>query len=238
MNARSHEKPMTKRDWLIPAGLILLTIVPALGGAVRLNDLANAVEVTAKNARFHASPLPILIHIPAALLYGFLGALQFSPGFRKRNRPWHRTAGKVLLPAAILTAGSGLWMTLFYPWAPGDGLAVYLERIIVGVASLVFIGLGIEAIRRRQYAKHGEWMIRAYALGIGAGTQVLTHLPWFILADQAPGETARGIMMGGAWAINAIVAEVIIRWPKRRAVAAMAPTRMRAVQASPTARAA
>jgi hypothetical protein len=216
--AKAHARP--KRDWLIPAGLIVLTIVPALGGAVRLADLASAAEVTAKNARFHASPLPILIHIPAALLYGFLGALQFSPGFRKRNRPWHRTAGKVLLPAATLTALTGLWMTVFYPWAPGDGLAVYLERLVVGVASIAFLGIGIGALVRRQYATHGEWMIRAYALGMGAGTQVFTHLPWFILADAAPQETARGIMMGAGWAINAIVAEWIIRRPKRDALQA------------------
>jgi hypothetical protein len=26
-------------------------------------------------------------------------------------------------------------------------------------------------------------MTRAYAIGLGAGTQVLTHLPWFVLAD-------------------------------------------------------
>ncbi|HEX6941819.1 MAG TPA: hypothetical protein VF128_02760 [Gemmatimonadaceae bacterium] len=32
----------------------------------------------------------------------------------------------------------------------------------------------------RKYAEHGDWMIRAYAIGMGAGTQVLAHLPWFI----------------------------------------------------------
>jgi hypothetical protein len=34
-------------------------------------------------------------------------------------------------------------------------------------------------------------MIRTYAIGMGAGTQVLTHLPWFIVTDVKPGETAR-----------------------------------------------
>ncbi len=65
-------------------------------------------------------------------------------------------------------------------------------------------------------------MIRAYAIGMGAGTQVLTHLPWFILMDVKPGETARGIMMGAAWVINLTIAEWIIRRPVRRAKAVLA----------------
>ena len=57
---------------------------------------------------------------------------------------------------------------------------------------------------------HGAWMIRAYALGMGAGTQVLTHLPWFLLAGY-PGEWTRAILMGAGWVINVAVAEWIIR---------------------------
>jgi hypothetical protein len=54
-------------------------------------------------------------------------------------------------------------------------------------------------------------MIRAYAIGLGAGTQVLTHLPWFLLAEGKPGEGPRAVMMGAGWLINVIVAEWIIR---------------------------
>jgi hypothetical protein len=54
-------------------------------------------------------------------------------------------------------------------------------------------------------------MTRAYAIGMGAGTQVLTHLPWFILMDGKPGELPRAVMMGAGWVINVVVAEWIIR---------------------------
>jgi hypothetical protein len=151
-----------------------------------------------------------------------VGAFQFSPGFRRRNRGWHRIAGRLLLPCAMLVATSGLWMTLTYPWPAGDGVAVYLERLVFGTAMLLSVVLGIDAIRRRRYSEHGDWMIRAYAIGMGAGTQVLTHLPWFILTDVKPGETARGIMMGLGWLINVAVAEWIIRRPVRHAKAALA----------------
>jgi hypothetical protein len=45
---------------------------------------------------------------------------------------------------------------------------------------------------------------------MGAATQVLTHLPWFILAGK-PGESARTVLMGAGWLINIVVAEWVIR---------------------------
>lgn len=203
-------KPKTS-DWLIPASLIVLSLVPALAGTVRLTQLAGGAEITPENARFFAAPLPVLIHIPAAIIYSILGAFQFSPGFRRRHRSWHRAAGRILIPCGLLVALSGLWMAHFYAWPQGDGQLLYIERLVFGSAMVASIIMSIDAIRRRQFASHGHWMTRAYAIGLGAGTQVLTHLPWFILADGKPGELPRAMMMGAGWALNIVVAEYAIR---------------------------
>ena len=201
----------TKADWMIPAILIALSLVPALAGAARVAQLAAGAEITPGNARFIAAPLPVLIHILGAIPYSVLGAFQFSPGFRRRHRRWHRGAGKVLLLCGFMAALSGLWMAHVYPWPQGDGQILYLERLIVGFAMLVSLGIAVNEIGRRDYVSHGRWMIRAYAMGLGAGTQVLTHLPWFMLSDEQPGELSRAVMMGAAWVINAAVAEWFIR---------------------------
>jgi uncharacterized membrane protein len=200
----------TRREWLVPAGLVVLSLVPAVAGTVRLAQLASGAE-TPENARFFASPWPVVLHILAVVPYSIVGAFQFSPGIRRRHRAWHRGAGRVLVALGLLAALTGLWMAHFYPWPPGDGQAVYVERLVVGVAMAASLVLAIRAVRRRDFTTHGEWMIRAYAIGVGAGTQVLTHLPWFILADGKPGELARGVMMGAGWAINIVAAEWIIR---------------------------
>ena len=47
--------------------------------------------------------------------------------------------------------------------------------------------------------------MRRYALGMGAGTQVLTHIPWFVFPGLH-GELARTLCMGAGWAINLAVA--------------------------------
>jgi hypothetical protein len=52
-------------------------------------------------------------------------------------------------------------------------------------------------------------MIRAYALGLGAGTQAFTHLPWFLI-PSIQGELARTLCMAAGWAINLAIAEWMI----------------------------
>jgi hypothetical protein len=116
-----------------------------------------------------------------------------------------------LVPLGLVAALTGLWMAQFYPWPKGDGEAVYLMRLIVGVAMTVSIVRGVASLWHHEYVAHGAWMLRGYALGMGAGTQVLTHLPWFAFVGGTPGEASRAVMMGLAWIINAIVAEYVIR---------------------------
>jgi hypothetical protein len=87
---------------------------------------------------------------------------------------------------------------------------LYWTRLLFGSAMLVSIVRSIDAIRRRDVTSHGAWMTRAYAIGLGAGTQVLTHVPWFILFGQ-PSESARAVLMAAAWVINLAVAEWAIR---------------------------
>jgi uncharacterized membrane protein len=200
----------SRSQWRIPVMLIALSLVPAIAGTARLAELAGGAEVTPANARFFAMPLPVVLHILAVIPFSILGAFQFSPAFRRRHRAWHRGAGKALVVFGLVAALTGLWMAHFYPWPEGDGIGVYIERLVFGIAMVGSIVLAVDAIRRRDFAAHGAWMIRGYAIGLGAGTQVLTHLPWFILVGQ-PGETGRTVMMGAGWVINVIVAEWIIR---------------------------
>lgn len=200
----------TRANLLIPAALILLALVPSLAGIARLADLATG-QPTAASARFFAAPLPVVLHILGATLFGMAGALQFAPNLRRRTR-WHRIAGRFVVPAGLLAALTGLWMTLTYPWANADGVAVYLARLIFGAGMALSLVLGVTSILRGNLTAHRAWMLRGYAIGMGAGTQVFTHLPYFLLIGQ-PTEGPRAVMMISAWVINLAVAETLIRRP-------------------------
>lgn len=200
----------TRSSWLIPAGLITLSAVPMIAGAVRLTELTGGGPVTPENARFFAMPVPVVVHIISASVYLILGALQFSSGLRRRRIGWHRAAGRLLIPCGIAAALSGIWMTLFYQLPAGDGALLGAMRLLFGSAMALFVVLGFAAVRRRDIARHRAWMTRGYAIGLGAGTQVLTHAPWMLIAGT-PGEFTRAMLMGAGWVINLAVAEWSIR---------------------------
>ena len=200
---------LRRSDWLIPAGLILLSVVPAVAGTALLSSLVTGAEVTVRNARFFAAPVPVILHIVSVVPFSILGAFQFAPAFRRARRGWHRAAGRVLAPLGLLAALTGLWMARFYPWPQGDGEVLYVLRLVFGSGMALSIILSLDAVRRRDFVAHGRWMIRAYAIGMGAGTQVLTHLPYFVFFGT-PDEAIRAVLMAAGWIINVVVAELII----------------------------
>jgi uncharacterized membrane protein len=203
-------RPRATTNWLAPGGLLLLAAIPLLAGAIRLVTLAVGVEVTPENARFFASPLPVVLHIVGAGLYLVLGAFQFVPAIRRRAPGWHRRVGRVLVGAGIMAALAGLWMTQFYPLPPSDGALLYGFRLVFGSAMIASIVIGFVAIRRREIARHRAWMMRGYAIGLGAGTQAFVLLTAQLVAGD-PSVDGRALLMGGAWALNLAVAEWLIR---------------------------
>jgi uncharacterized membrane protein len=210
--------------WLV-AALIMLSAIPIAGGIHRLTQLAGGAAITPANVRFFAAPLPVVLHIVCVGLYAILGAFQFVPGLRRRRHAWHRIAGWLLIPSGLVAALSGLWMTLFYPWPVGDGVLLYGFRLLFGSAMLLSILLGVAAIRQRDFVQHGDWMLRGYAIGLGAGTQALALMVGEMVAGP-PSEFRRALLMGAGWVINLAVAEWIIRKrtsaPSRTAAAVVA----------------
>ncbi|TWD81146.1 putative membrane protein DUF2306 [Kribbella amoyensis] len=212
-------------SWGVPAALVLLSIIPLVSGTLRLIELAGGPQTLPTNPRVDASPIPVVVHVLGAAFYALGGALQFSARLRRRHPAWHRRAGRVLVPAGLFVALSGLWMTLFYTGAPGGDL-LWAVRLVVSTATAADLVLGFAAIRRRDIPAHRAWMIRAYALALGAGTQVLTQgIGEAVLGTS---ELSTAVSVSSGWLINAAVAEWIIRRPKPRRT-----TQTRTAEATP-----
>ncbi|MFK4806084.1 DUF2306 domain-containing protein [Microbacterium sp. ZW CA_36] len=216
-------------QWLVPAGLIALSLVPIVAGSARLTQLTTGATVTAENARFFDSPIPVVAHIIGSSVFLVLGALQFAPSLRRRR--WHRIAGRIVAPAGLVSALSALWMTLFYDMpasVTGPGLAGV--RIALGTGMAAAIVVAFAAIRRGDVRSHSAWMTRAYAIGLGAGTQVLVFLP-FTLLIGTPAPLTHTLLMTAGWVINLVVAEIVIRrrarTVRRRTAGPMAATSAR-----------
>lgn len=205
--------PRGAAAWRVPGALVLLSIIPVVAGSLRLVEVAGGPSLLPANPRIAAAPAPLVIHVVAVAGYALLGAFQFSARLRRRRPGWHRGAGRVLIVAGSLVATSGLWMTLRYPGAPGGDL-LWAIRLLVGSAMAAALVLGFAAIRRRDVAAHRAWMIRAYALAVGAGTQTLT-----VGVGEAAfgtGDLSTALSMAAGWLVNVAVAEWVIRRPRIR----------------------
>lgn len=210
--AQQTKAPVRTRSgsWLAAAGLIVLSILPLAFGVYRIVQLAGGAEITPSNVRFFASPLPVVIHIVGAAVYALLGAIQFPTGLRRRMFGWHRAIGRFLVVCGLLVGLSALWMTLFYSRPPGTGDILYGIRLLFGSAMVVTIVLGFAAIRQQNVSAHRAWMMRGYAIGLGAATQMLTLMVGEIISGP-PDELSHALLMGAGWVINLAMAEWNIR---------------------------
>ena len=197
-----------RSGWPVPVALVALSAIPLVMGSLRLVQLAGGPELIAADDRFATFPLPVVLHVLGSATYVLLGALQFMPRFRRRHRTWHRRAGRVLVVAGLLVAASALWMTLLYQPKPGTGDLLYVLRLVFGSAMIACLILGFTAIRRRRIAAHRAWMIRAYAIGLAAGTQAFTE--GIGQALLGAGELQGDLAKAAGWVLNLVVAEWVI----------------------------
>ncbi len=208
-----HQSRHDKADWLVPAGLLAISFIPIVAGVLRVAPVVAGAAITPENARFAGAPIPVVLHIIGAIFFSVLGAFQFSTGWCQRYPQWHKVSGRVVAASGAVAALSGMWMTVMYPIpAALQGDLLFCVRLLAGIAMLIAIVLGVTAAMHREFAKHLAWMIRGYALGQGAGMQVVVLLPWMLILGT-PSALQRDVVMSLAWLINLAIAEMIIQKP-------------------------
>lgn len=174
------------------------------------------------NDRYTANPWQTLAHTASGLVFAVLGPLQFMAPLRRRFPLVHRMSGRLFLPVGILSGVAAFAITLSFPmWGGAQNTAISLAASAFMVFCFVF---AFRLVRQRQFARHREWMIRGFALGIGVG------LFRWLLNDVLPplgieDFNARwDIVTAVSFPIMLLAAEIWIRAtrPKRRQGAAAA----------------
>lgn len=213
---RENRRPRPRSGWPVVTGLLLLSILPVLGGVLRLSE----VSADPEGALRSASPVPIVAHIVAMTVYCVLGAFQFSPALRTR-RGWHRVAGRVLIPAGMVGGLSAIWLAVAFG-GPADEVGLAMVRAVFGVAMTAFLVRGTIAITRRDFVGHGAWMTRAYALALTGSTQALLLILWTLPFGEADATIETWLVAAG-FVLNTLIAEAIIRRRIHRRMSRMSP---------------
>lgn len=204
-----------KSRWLVPTALFLACVVPVLAGIYRSSTIILDGEWALQFEPHRVDRLPLFIHVLCAGLYYPLAALQVLPRFRRRFPKWHRKAGKVAVIAGLGAALSSVWMSAFHLEARGP-ILVY-GRLVFGPLWALFLVLGVAAIAKRDFRRHGEWMTRAFAVAMPAGTLIVFIAPVAIVLGEVP-EVLDEIIQAGAWFVHLGIAECLIRRNRNTAI--------------------
>ena len=198
--------------------LFLLAIIPVLTGVVVLlsmqNGDLNALSDAAAISRRASYPWAIIGHILGGSAMLILGWSQFSSRLRRALPGLHRWLGRVLVGAGVYFALAGLVMNASAK-AQADSVLYNSAQNVMAVVFLAVLFLGIRAIRQRRVADHRAWMMRSYAITLGAATQTVLLLPVFLLFGKVRGVLVDLVFIS-AWVVNLSVAEWVIRAPTRQ----------------------
>lgn len=203
---------LRKPEWVVLGLIVVYSLIPVLGGLIRVLELAGGPQIAPENPRALIAPLPIALHVLSSILFCVVGAFQFLPSLRRQRSAAHRVIGWVIAVAGCVAALTGLWMTHFFVFPEALlGALLYWVRMVLGTAMIGLIIWAVIAIRSRNIFQHSASMVRAYAIGQGASTQAVVGIAWIIaVGSEAVGPMRDGLMIFG-WVLNLLVAEILIR---------------------------
>lgn len=188
-----------------------LELVAGMAGLAR--DSAEyqrlAREIPASSANLNENPRWTLLHMaPGALLLLF-APLQFSRRLRSRRPAVHRWSGRVLLTLAAASGVAGMYLGAARPYG---GAGESAATTLFGAFFLFAATRGYLAIRRRDLARHREWMIRMFAIAIGISViRVVGMASAMLVGTEGIHPTGFALSLWLGWILALGVAELWIR---------------------------
>jgi uncharacterized membrane protein len=175
---------------------------------IRLSDMSrNPPGTDAFGIRYVQHPRVALVHIIPGLLFLTFGSLQFVTRLRQRHIRVHRRLGWALAASAavsgVFALAAGFTLPAF------GGITTQAATVVFGGIFLFSVAKAIRHIRRKEIARHREWMIRAYALAMGAAT-IRIFVGLLVAAGGVRFENAFGPSFWLGFSTNLLVAEIWI----------------------------
>lgn len=164
-------KTIVRLLWSLVILLALIGVVAVTRRTVVLLSLmpetASRNPMAAFDGGFAGHRALTLVHILPGFLFMVLGPLQFVRRIRSRHLRFHRWSGRVFVSLGLVIGVSALAMSF------KTSIGGVNETVATTLFAIVFLFDLVKAfvhIRRREIARHREWMIRAYAIGLAVAT--------------------------------------------------------------------
>lgn len=167
------------------------------------------------NRWFATHPILTLVHIVPGSLFFILGPFQFSSRIRTRYLRFHRWSGRVVALAALPVGLSGLLFGVVFPFG---GPLASSAILVAGAFFLLAVTRAFIAIRRHDVARHREWMIRMFAIGLGISTVRIVGLVLLPIIPTRSLELRTGLSFWLGFALTFAAAEFWVRHTRLRRV--------------------
>lgn len=185
------------------------------------------------DAHFATHRALTLFHVIPGALFMVLGPLQFLTSIRRRYPGVHRWSGRIFLSASAIVGVTGLAM------AAGRTIGGWDEKSAIFLFGSFFLFALARAFwhaTHQEFAKHREWMIRGYGVGL-AVAMIRPIMGIFFASAILRGHTPEphdffGIAFWIGFMLQAIAAEQWIRYTKSTARVG-APVRSMALKIQP-----
>ncbi|MFT5630993.1 MAG: putative membrane protein [Gammaproteobacteria bacterium] len=207
-----------KRFFGRPVGIPALLFV--LSGLTIAFAAVEAVQILLgslpeETMRLAAAPYSLFAHTVAGATYGVIGPLQFGRVLARKFGRLHRIMGRIFVGAGVFLSLSSLSLLWQFP----DGATAFVSsaRLVFGIALGVALIKAMVAIRARDIARHRDWMIRAYAVGMGAAMVSIVFIPIYIITGKPPMGITSDIAFVGSWLACIGFAEWVIYRLHRKA---------------------
>lgn len=181
-------------------GLITLQYIPIRYDVAFLNIKQEEIKLTYYKLAFFS-------HVYTSIVVISLGLLQFSRTVRRRFSFIHKLSGKIYILLILLVAcPSGLIMA----YHANGGLISQVSFTILSILWFTFTLKAYTAIKKGEYQKHKNFMIRSYALTLSAISLRLFKYGIVSTFELPPMDTYKIVSVLG-WVVNLAIAEMLIR---------------------------
>lgn len=186
---------------------VATTLTVALGVGLSVEHF---LDPNHYNPGFYEFPLIIGLHVGLGGAYLGLAVVQLVPGIRQARPSVHHAVGRLAVGLGLVSAVTAIAAIILFPFS-GPAMILFVAPF-AGYFGFALLN-GYRFARRRDFARHRAWMIRALAIASAIATQRLILVPTLIVLgdDSVTIRWASMLSFTCAFGLHAWVSELWIR---------------------------
>lgn len=201
---------LTGFNLLIVAGILYCSYLLVLLSLPYVVMEPNVDFLQTKQLIYHVDiwRISFYTHVFCSVVIIPCGLLQFSKYILKKQTRLHRISGFIYLVTVVLISGPAAFVMSLY--ANGD-IPAQASFVLLTICWITCTFLAYRAVVKKDYERHGRWMLRSYALTLSAiFLRIYAMLFDLVNLDLQP-EATYVLLAWISWTPNLLIAEWMIR---------------------------